>query len=200
MSSEQPAQPPKRQRKSTPSHAAAKPARARASSAKTGQTADPKAGPEPKPKKSKPVGAKTPKPKRLCGACHGPVALAALYCRHCGKALSAEVPANPFLPPPPKPWRPSRIPRPMSRHMSPAPNPAVQPTDAPSADASVSLQEKFAAAAPGLQPQAAKPVAPQAWDPVPEIEQRIAHLKAAHDLMRPQLARADLFKRRLRHP
>lgn len=56
--------------------------------------------------------AKAPvKAERHCGACHGQVALKARYCRHCGLALSVDVPANPFLPPPPKPWRPSRIPK-----------------------------------------------------------------------------------------
>jgi hypothetical protein len=51
--------------------------------------------------------------------------------------------------------------------------------------------------APLVQPE---PVLPRVWDPVPEVEQRMAQLRVMHDRLRPQLARADLFKRRLRHP
>lgn len=172
-----------------------------------------------------------PAPKRLCGACQGAVSASALYCRHCGKALSAEVPANPFLPPPPKPWRPSRIPK-----QRPPAAPLPQPTLAqpPNTDASPSQSWRSAqagpeqaaipplgtataspvsdagtpmASAPASAPPAQKdrpapvqPPEPRAWDPVPEVEQRMAQLRAIHDRLRPQLARADLFKSRLRHP
>ena len=73
-----------------------------------------------------PAKAKPPaKPERHCGACHGQVALKARYCRHCGMSLSVDVPANPFLPPPPKPWRPSRIPKRQHGLVVPMPKPEM---------------------------------------------------------------------------
>lgn len=160
------------------------------------------------------------KPPRLCGACQGRVSASALYCRHCGLALSAEVPANPHLPPPPKPWRPSRIPK---HRSAPALPPAIEtapsqawatstgepapapegPTPAPGAG-SASVPSAVLSSPEPFVPQAAKPPAapaqPRVWDPVPEVEAHIAQLKAQHERLRPQLARADLFKRRLRMP
>lgn len=160
----------KKKPRSTP-EAVAKPARTRAS-----------------PKKKSAVDVATPsRSPRLCGSCQGKVSNLARYCRHCGKALSSEVPANPHLPPPPKPWRPSRIPKQRPAPPSPvlaAPIPTHEPLAVP---------PKAPAPAP-------KPVDPKAWDPVPEVEQRLAQLRALHERLRPQLARAELFKRRLRMP
>jgi hypothetical protein len=45
-----------------------------------------------------------------------------------------------------------------------------------------------------------KPAEPQIWDPVPELEQRMAQLRVMHERLRPKLAQADLLKRRLRLP
>lgn len=157
------------------------------------------------------------KPARLCSACQGKVSLSARYCRHCGLALSPEVPANPHLPPAPKPWRPSRIPKhrpavaPLPRDET-APsqvwasgaNPvAGAPEGAPTGSAPLAALAPPAAqvASPApLMPAPSKPAEPQVWDPVPEVVAHIAQLKAQHERLRPQLARADLFKRRLRMP
>ena len=221
MSSDTPQRSKKSARQATPAKATAavKTARARPGARK-------KTAPAPSTSvKSKPAS------KRLCGACQGAVSAAALYCRHCGKALSAEVPANPFLPPPPKPWRPSRIPK---QRPAAAPHSQPTPAQAPGADAGPgqswrSAQHEPEQAAtmptetvlvnpvsdPGPEvaagqapvppvkkalPAPVQPPEPRTWDPVPEVEQRMAQLQAIHDRLRPQLARADLFKSRLRHP
>jgi len=132
-----------------------------------------------------------PKPPRTCGACQCKVSAAARYCRHCGKALSSEVPANPHLPPPSKPWRPSRIPK-----QRPAPVLAEETLQVPPKPLETG-PDQAVVAAPKDVPD---PIAPRVWDPVPEVEQRMAQLRVLHDRLRPQLARADLFKRRLRLP
>ncbi len=153
-----------------------------------------------KPGRSKSISKKTSgettgsartKPIRRCAACEAKVSLSARYCRHCGKALSAEVPANPFLPPPPKPWRPSRIPKQRPTPVLPEVTLQVPPKPVETGpDQAVVVTPK----------DVPDPIAPRVWDPVPEVEQRMAQLRALHDRLRPQLARAELFKRRLRLP
>lgn len=165
-------------------------------------------------KKSIDVGSVIPKPPRLCAGCQGKISLSARYCRHCGVALSKDVPVNPYLPPVPKPWRPSRIPKhrpaqtPMVQTAQVQDQPGLVQTDPAQALTSMSshatpssiakdVHVKTTSAQAVADPET---VAPQPWDPVPELEQRMAKLKAMHDLLRPQLARADLLKRRLRLP
>ncbi len=190
------------------------------------------------------AGKKAPPAKevRHCGACTGQVALKARYCRHCGLALAPDVPSNPFLPPPPKPWRPSRIPKqrphlaapssPEPMGTSPAESPAMpiaRPTMAvetsptpvtpptPSAE-SISTPTPAAppkpihnpipkptpaAASSGVKPKpaAAKPAPkPQVWDPLPEVERRMAELAQLHDRIKPQLTRAEMRRRRVPLP
>ena len=163
--------------------------------------------------KSTNAGSVKPKPARTCRDCQGKVSVAALYCRHCGKALSSEVPANPYLPPPTKPWRPSRIPK--QRPAQGAPllsdpalasfgSGAIAPVkDLPGVTVQVPSNETGAMPDTPASPAShgdAGPIAPRVWDPVPEVEQRMAQLRAMHDRLRPQLARTDPFKRRLRLP
>ncbi len=173
------------------------------------QDAKPKAQ-KPKPKAQQPL----PKVLRLCGACQGQVAQQALYCRHCGKPLSADVPPNPHLPPPPKPWRPSRIPR---HRPSAANTPMLPPMVADEVPSSRDLPEAppmesvtDLAVVPQVEaigkpvepaPDASTPVDPEPdplWAPIPEIEARLAGLRAMHERLRPMLVRSGAVKSRIR--
>ncbi len=130
-----------------------------------------------------------PKAVRLCGACQGQVAQRALYCRHCGKPLSAEVPPNPHLPPPPKPWRPSRIPR---HQPSTSSVPVLPPVETPVIESSTDQ-------AP-VPPVQVVPKPDPLWAPIPEIETRMTHLQSLHERLKPMLARTSGVKSRLRSP
>lgn len=162
---------------------------------------------EGKPKAQQPA----PKVLRICGACDRQVAQQALYCRHCGKALSADVPPNPHLPPPPKPWRPSRIPR----HRPSAANTPMLPSmvadEVPSSrDLPVAPPMESVAEVPQVEaivkpvepaPDASTPIEPEPdplWAPIPEIEARLAELRAVHERLRPMLVRSGAVKSRIR--
>ncbi|MEY2622729.1 MAG: hypothetical protein RIT26_2549 [Pseudomonadota bacterium] len=166
------------------------------------KTAKPSAKRQTKPKTGRktaaPVQKSVPPAKevRHCGACDGQVALKARYCRHCGLALSPDVPGNPFLPPPPKPWRPSRIPRQRPQVAAPtaqaplvASPPELAHTQALAPQPSPAARPKPAAAAPARKPQV--------WDPLPEVERRMAELAQLHEKIKPQLARAEMRRRRV---
>ena len=212
---------------------ASKPSKRRGSTVQSKSPADSKSS-KAKAPASKAKAAIAPKAKskatrdvkkiRLCGACEGQVSALASYCRHCGKPLSAEVPANPYLPPPPKPWRPSRIPR--HRAVAPAPTdkvlseqsatfsvtPALPSVSLPpiqvatghaSAEVMSSLPTPLAVAEPKVslvqKVPLPEPAGPQFWQPIPEIENRLAQLRTLHDRLRPQLDRTVVLKSRIRH-